>query len=85
MQRAIAIVAMGLWASVAVAATEWKAPASARATKNLVEKAGGVKVGQSLFQENCVICHGKTGKGDGEATAALNPKPKSLISQAVQA
>ena len=84
MKRASAIVALAISASLAVAATEWKAPAAAKTTKNPVEKATGVKVGQSLFQENCVICHGKVGKGDGEAAAALNPKPKSLVSPPVQ-
>jgi mono/diheme cytochrome c family protein len=71
-----------VWAS---AASEWKAPAAARATKNPVDKASGVKLGQVLFQENCVICHGKAGKGDGEAAAAMKPRPKSLIDRTVQA
>lgn len=30
--------------------------------------------GESLFAENCAMCHGSTGKGDGEV-AALLPKP----------
>ncbi|RPI05209.1 MAG: cytochrome c, partial [Zetaproteobacteria bacterium] len=50
-----------------------------------VEKAGALKLGQALFQENCVICHGKTGKGDGEAAAAMKPPPRSLADKAVQA
>jgi mono/diheme cytochrome c family protein len=66
-------------------ASEWKAPATAKAAKNPVDKAIGVKLGQALFQENCVICHGKAGKGDGEAAAAMNPRPKSLADKAVQA
>ena len=66
-------------------ASEWKAPATAKAAKNPVDKVSGVKLGQALFQENCVICHGKTGKGDGEAAAAMNPRPKSLADKAVQA
>jgi len=70
---------------LAWAASEWKAPASARTTKNPVEVAIGVKLGQGLFQENCVICHGKAGKGDGEAAAAMKPRPRSLIDKNVQA
>jgi mono/diheme cytochrome c family protein len=85
MKRTMAIVGGIAWVSVAVAATEWKAPASAKAVKNPVERAAGAKAGQALFQENCAICHGKGGKGDGEAAAAMNPKPKSLIGTPVQA
>ena len=66
-------------------AVEWKAPASAKATKNPVDKAAGVKLGEALFRENCVICHGKAGKGDGEAAAAMKPRPKSLVDKTVQA
>lgn len=85
MTRAILALTLSLGVSLAWAASEWKAPASAKAVKNPVDKARGVKVGQALFQENCVICHGKEGKGDGEAAAAMKPRPKSLIDRTVQA
>jgi len=80
---AIGILLMGgvVWAG----ATEWKAPASAKATKNPVDKVTGVKLGEPLFRENCVICHGKAGKGDGEAAAAMKPRPLSLLDKVVQA
>jgi len=39
---------------------------------------GNVTKGKSLFDKNCVSCHGAGGKGDGVAAAALNPKPKDL-------
>lgn len=70
---------------MAWAASEWKAPDSAKTVKNPVEKATGLKLGEPLFRENCVICHGKAGKGDGEAAAAMKPRPKSLQDKAVQA
>ncbi len=34
--------------------------------------------GKELFNTNCVSCHGATGKGDGVAGAALNPKPRNF-------
>ena len=79
----IGILVMGgvVWAGTA----EWKAPASAKATKNPVDKVTGVKLGEPLFRENCVICHGKAGKGDGEAAAAMKPRPRSLTDKSVQA
>jgi len=70
---------------VAVAsAEEWKAPTSAKAMKNPVEKTAGLKAGKSLFNTNCAMCHGNTGRGDGPAGAALNPKPENLVGKEVQ-
>jgi mono/diheme cytochrome c family protein len=31
-----------------------------------------------IFKSRCTMCHGPTGKGDGAAAAALNPKPRDL-------
>ena len=38
--------------------------------------------GKEIFANSCTSCHGKTGKGDGAAAAALNPKPKDLTDKA---
>ena len=35
--------------------------------------------GTKLFAQNCAMCHGNEGRGDGPAGAGLNPKPKNLI------
>ena len=40
--------------------------------------AANVPAGQAKYQQICATCHGGTGKGDGPAAAALNPKPKDL-------
>ncbi len=34
--------------------------------------------GQEMFQSYCAPCHGKAGKGDGPAAAALKTKPADL-------
>lgn len=52
-------------------------PAVARAA---APSAAAVSEAQQIFKSRCVMCHGETGKGDGAAAAALNPKPRDLSS-----
>jgi mono/diheme cytochrome c family protein len=40
--------------------------------------AGDAEAGKAKFQQFCSTCHGATGGGDGPASAALRPKPRSL-------
>ncbi|HLZ73027.1 MAG TPA: CopD family protein [Dehalococcoidia bacterium] len=37
-----------------------------------------VGAGKAIYAQNCVVCHGSTGHGDGPGAAALNPKPLDL-------
>ena len=34
--------------------------------------------GKQLYKQQCAMCHGEAGKGDGPAGAALNPKPRNF-------
>ena len=34
--------------------------------------------GAALFAENCALCHGPAGRGDGDIAAGLRPKPADL-------
>ena len=58
--------------------TIWVASAPAAA-------AGDSAKGKTIFTKSCSGCHGESGKGDGTASAALNPKPKDLSDKAYNA
>jgi mono/diheme cytochrome c family protein len=34
--------------------------------------------GQELYQQNCTMCHGLGGRGDGPLARTLNPRPADL-------
>jgi cytochrome c oxidase cbb3-type subunit 3 len=42
----------------------------------LVAYAADAEQGKKLYGQFCASCHGQSGKGDGAAAAALNPKPR---------
>ena len=42
----------------------------------------GVDEGKVVFETNCVVCHGASGKGDGPAGASLDPKPADFTTEA---
>ena len=48
--------------------------------KNAQSGAASVAAGKKSAETNCVTCHGASGKGDGVAAAALNPKPADWTS-----
>ena len=52
------------------------------ALPNLAVAQGDAEKGKAQFVQNCAVCHGQAGKGDGAAAAALNPKPRDLTDKA---
>ncbi len=35
--------------------------------------------GKASYETNCATCHGAKGRGDGDAGAVLDPKPRNLV------
>jgi len=57
----------------------WVAPASASEVKNPVKPSpSGMSDAEHLFQQNCAICHGKTGASNGPAAGSLPQKPANF-------
>ena len=72
--------------SSVLAENAWVAPASAAAKKNPVAgNASAEAEGKKIYMTTCSPCHGPTGKGDGPAAAALNPKPANYTTSAIAA
>lgn len=46
--------------------------------KEVVSTPDKVALGKTLFEANCVGCHGTEGKGDGVAGKTLNPPPRNF-------
>jgi cytochrome c553 len=38
-----------------------------------------LSLGKDVYHDNCAICHGVKGEGDGIALPALTSKPKSIL------
>jgi mono/diheme cytochrome c family protein len=41
--------------------------------------------GKLIFEQRCMICHGKEGRGDGAQAPYLSPRPGNLVSASVAA
>ncbi len=58
---------------------QWEAPVSAVSKKNPIPAdAHSLALGKEVFEENCLPCHGASGRGDGPASKALTKKPGNL-------
>jgi mono/diheme cytochrome c family protein len=63
----------------AKAQSTWVAPKNADVISNpLKNDQTAIKKGKTLYLQLCAVCHGDKGKGDGVASAALNPKPANF-------
>ena len=63
----------------AAAEDHWSAPAVAAKRRNpMPTDAASLEQGRQLFKQNCIVCHGPEGRGDGPAAASLKPLPADL-------
>ena len=71
-----------LWAEDAPAgADQWTAPSRAAKKKNPVPTDDkSVAAGKVMYAQECLPCHGETGKGDGPSAHDLETKPGDLSS-----
>lgn len=62
-----------------------QAPSSAIANpvNPVMPDQASIAAGKTLYEHNCLACHGLTGKGDGPAGLALNPRPADLSYHAI--
>jgi len=56
-------------------------PVPAPAAEPAAEPASDpVAEAQEIYKSRCTVCHGAGGKGDGDGSAALDPKPRDFTS-----
>ena len=61
------------------ATTPWVAPEDARKVKNPIPATPEtLTAAESLFTDNCVLCHGMKGLGDGPGAKAIKVKPANF-------
>jgi mono/diheme cytochrome c family protein len=84
--RAIGIIAVFALLAMAVgrvsaddAPKPWVAPEEARKVKNPVPATQeNLADAEELFQENCMLCHGEKGLGDGPGARTIKVKPANF-------
>ena len=76
---AIFIFAAGRMVAQDAAPKPWVAPDDARSVKNPVPATPeNLTAGAGLFSDNCGLCHGPKGMGDGPGAAAIKVKPANF-------
>lgn len=45
--------------------------------------ARSIAAGRELYEQNCFVCHGPSGRGDGPAAINLNPRPVDLLQHVI--
>jgi mono/diheme cytochrome c family protein len=75
----------GLLLTAHAAQAFWAPPAEADQIKNpMPADSSSTQNGKKLFEKNCVVCHGKQGKGDGASSLSLGVTPADLTVKEMQ-
>lgn len=62
----------------------WVVPEYTKSLKNPFEGNTTANVeGKYIYEQMCVLCHGLTGKGNGEAALSLDKKPANFLAISV--
>ncbi|MFO0983338.1 MAG: ethylbenzene dehydrogenase-related protein [Planctomycetota bacterium] len=48
-------------------------------TSTVPASPASIELGKATFEKQCIACHGREGKGDGEAAYLLYPKPRDFV------
>ncbi len=65
------------------ATSHWQSPPEMARRANPVKKtADALKRGLELYLNNCAVCHGPEGRGDGPAAQSLQTRPADLVAMA---
>jgi mono/diheme cytochrome c family protein len=70
MTRTALVLILAGWAGLACSRTHNKTAAAADPAAQ--------KQAEEIFANRCTPCHGQNGKGDGPASASLNPHPRNF-------
>ena len=84
LSTALVLTCVVAWTAPLATAADPKEAKEKLGAKEKQEK-GDPKKGKEKYMENmrCSACHGDSGKGDGPAAIALNPKPRNYTDCAV--
>ena len=75
----LAVVALVIAYAIAPNIPTPAVPFTARFAQNPTpDSPATVAFGRALYQQNCAVCHGPKGLGDGPAALTLNPRPFNL-------
>ena len=82
----LSIFAVGRVAAQQTEPAPWVAPDDAKKVKNPVaSNAESLAAGEQLFTDNCVLCHGEKGLGDGPGAKTIKVKPANFADPKLQA